>query len=361
MAGQADGDRTGPAGRCVACGQVPTTVTAVWPAWRPARDLSHMHADVRTPAAWHLAQIGAAAPHLGPGACRALLELTTGVKGWAGPAVARNPIGLVRWRAPRAAVALIRATVADPDGCLLAPDKRPPRTGWHWTQNGAFFGEGLLACDVRGGAQFPVDFVLVDLRQQLIQEAIGLFQFNAVIGGQEWWEAFLPVVVAAFDFALGLRGWGVEEFDAVEVEGLTELGEGVGVLVVEEGVKVHIESQGQAVGFEDAGEKVVVGQQGFRRIEAGTDIEAGGIVQNIKQGLFVGIAREPDRRAGIVLPESAQIPGLPAFDGLGCGFVAGVGSELVLDGPVSNAGAVGFEAETAMEFAGTGAVGRRWF
>src|ERR1039457_6673169 len=80
MAGQADGDRTGPAVRCVACGQVPTTFTAVWPAWRAARYLSHMHADVRTPAAWHLAQIGAAAPHLGPGACRALLELTTGSK-----------------------------------------------------------------------------------------------------------------------------------------------------------------------------------------------------------------------------------------------------------------------------------------
>src|ERR1017187_8771175 len=85
MAGQADGDRTGPAVRCVACGQVPATVTAVWPAWRAARYLSHMHADVRTPAASHLAQIGAAPPHLGPGACRALLELTTGVKGWAVP------------------------------------------------------------------------------------------------------------------------------------------------------------------------------------------------------------------------------------------------------------------------------------
>ena len=125
MAGQADGDRTGPAVRCVACGQVPATVTAVWPAWRAARYLSHMHADVRTPAAWHLAQIGAAAPHLGPGACRALLELTTGVKGWAGPAVARNPIGLVRWRAPSAAVALIRATVASP--AQVRPDPGPGR------------------------------------------------------------------------------------------------------------------------------------------------------------------------------------------------------------------------------------------
>src|ERR1035437_6878361 len=49
MAGQADGDRTGPAVRCVAWGQVPATVTAVWPAWRAARYLSHMHAVGTTP------------------------------------------------------------------------------------------------------------------------------------------------------------------------------------------------------------------------------------------------------------------------------------------------------------------------
>src|ERR1035437_6339142 len=80
MAGQARGDPTGPPVGSVACGQVPAPGTAAWRAGAAARELSHMHADVRTPAAWHLAQIGAAAPHLGPGACRALLELTTGSK-----------------------------------------------------------------------------------------------------------------------------------------------------------------------------------------------------------------------------------------------------------------------------------------
>ncbi len=62
---------------------------------------------------------------------------------------------------------------------------------------------------------------------------------------------------------------------------------------------------------------------------------------------------------GVVLPECAQIAGLPAFDGFGGGFVAGVGSQLVGDDPAAHAGAVGFEVEPAMEFAGTGAV-RRW-
>lgn len=69
----------------------------------------------------------------------------------------------------------------------------------------------------------------------------------------------MPVVVAAFDFAFSLRGWSIEQVDAVEVEGLAELGEGGGIVGVEEGVVVHIEDQGQTVGLEDAGEEVEVG------------------------------------------------------------------------------------------------------
>ena len=61
------------------------------------------------------------------------------------------------------------------------------------------------------------------------------------------------------------------------------------------------------------------------------------------------------------MPESTQITGLPAFDGFGCGFVAGVGGEIVLDGPAANAGAVGFKIQSPVEFAGAGAVGGRWF
>jgi len=38
--------------------------------------------------------------------------------------------------------------------------------------------------------------------------------------------------MAAFDFAFGLRGGSVEQFDAVGVEGLAQLSEGVGVVGV---------------------------------------------------------------------------------------------------------------------------------
>ena len=46
---------------------------------------------------------------------------------------------------------------------------------------------------------------------------------------------------------------------------------------------------------------------------------------------------------GIVSPEGAAVAGLPAFDGLGCGLVAGVGRESVCDGPAADAGAVSLE------------------
>jgi hypothetical protein len=66
-------------------------------------------------------------------------------------------------------------------------------------------------------------------------------------------------------------------------------------------------------------------------------------------------------RCGVVLPERAIIAGLPAFDGFAEGFVAGVGRKLVCDGPAADAGAVGFEVEAAVEFAGEGTVGGRRF
>jgi hypothetical protein len=73
--------------------------------------------------------------------------------------------------------------------------------------------------------------------------------------------------------------------------------------------------------------------------------------------LFVGTAGQPGVRGGIVLPEGTVIAGLPAFDGFGRGFVAGVGGELMGDGPAADAGAVGVEVETTMGFTGGGTVG----
>jgi hypothetical protein len=253
------------------------------------------------------------------------------------------------------------AVVADADAGLLAPDVGPPRAMGDWAEDGTFFGEGLLLSGLGCLAEFAVDFMLVGVGHELVDQVVGPDQFDDVVGGQKGHETFLPVVVAAFDFAFGLRGWGIEQVDAVEVKGLAELGEGVGVVGVEEGVVVHIEDQGQTVGLEDAGEEVEVGQQSFVLVEACAGVEPRGIVEDVQQDLFVGAVGQPGVRAGVVLPEGAVVAGLPAFDGFGGGFVAGVGGQLMGEGPTPDAGTVGFEVEAAMEFAGGGAVGGRWF
>jgi len=209
-------------------------------------------------------------------------------------------------------------------------------------------------------AEFAVDFVLVGVRHELVEQLVGPDQFNDLVSGQERDQSFLPVVVTAFDFAFGLGRRGIEELDAVEVEGRPELGEGIGVVGVEEGVEIHIKGQGQAVGLEDAGKEIEVGQEGFARIKPCAGVETGGVVEDFQEDLFVGTAGQPGVRGGIVLPEGAVIAGLPAFDGFWGGFVAGVGGELMCDGPAADAGAVGFEVEPAMGFTGGGAVGGRW-
>ena len=250
------------------------------------------------------------------------------------------------------------AIVAHAHGGALTPDVEPPRTAGTRAEDGSFFSERLLVGGPGRLAELAMDFILVGVGEELVEQRVGAGQFADLVGGQEGREAFLPVVVAAFDFAFGLRGGGVAQGHAVEVQGRTQLGEGVRVVRVKEGVVVHVEGQGQAVGGEGPGEEVEVSQEGFARVETGADVEAGGVVEQIQQALLVGRAGQEGVGRGVVLPERTVVAGLPAFDGFGGGFEAGVGGQLVGDGPATDAGAVRFEIQAPVQFAGGGAVGR---
>ena len=57
------------------------------------------------------------------------------------------------------------------------------------------------------------------------------------------------------------------------------------------------------------------------------------------------------------MPKRPQVAGLPALDRFGSGFEAGVGGQLIVDGPAADGGPVSFEFEAAKQFAGGGAVG----
>ena len=212
-------------------------------------------------------------------------------------------------------------------------------------------------CGVGSGAEFAVDFVGVGVGEELIEEGVGGFDGEDVIGGEQGREAFLPVVVAALDFAFGLGSGGVAQGDAVKVEGLAELGEGVRGVSEKEGVIIDVEGERESVDEEDAGEEIEVGEEGLGRVKTCASVEAGGVVEDVEEGLFLKLAGEPGVRRGVVLPKRAEVAGLPAADGLGGFFVAGVRGEAVSDGPAADTGAVGLEVETAQELAGDGAVG----
>jgi hypothetical protein len=113
--------------------------------------------------------------------------------------------------------------------------------------------------------------------------------------------------------------------------------------------------------LEDAGKEVEVSEQGFGGVEACAGVETCGVVEDFQEDLFVGAAGQPGMRGGVVLPERAVVACLPAFDGFAYRFVAGVGVELMSDGPATDTGTVGFEVEAAMEFTGNGTVGGGWF
>lgn len=113
------------------------------------------------------------------------------------PAGRRQRIRVERGVPPRNDAGSPRAFTIVPDahGGALAPDKGPPGISGHWTQDRALFGERLLPGGVGRGAQLAVDFVLVDAAQELVEEAVGLGEFTAAVGGQERGEALLPEVL----------------------------------------------------------------------------------------------------------------------------------------------------------------------
>ena len=88
------------------------------------------------------------------------------------------------------------AVVTDADAGLLAPDVGPPGAGRGGTDDGAFFSAGLLVGGVGCLAEFAVDFVLIGVGQEWVEQLVGPDQFGDVVGGQEGDESFLTKLVA---------------------------------------------------------------------------------------------------------------------------------------------------------------------
>jgi len=94
----------------------------------------------------------------------------------------------------------------------------------------------------------------------------------------------------------------------------------------EKGMVINVECQRQALRAERSREEIEVSQEIFGGIKVGAGVVAGGIIEDIEEHLFIGLAGQPTMRRGIVLPECPQVASLPALDWFGLGFETSIGA-----------------------------------
>lgn len=250
---------------------------------------------------------------------------------------------------------------ADFEGGAHTPDVRPPGAARDGAQHAAFFALGGARGGVGGALEFAMDFVGVAVTAQVRQERVGGFGGGDGFGGEEGGQAALPVLVLAFDFALGLGRAGVAQGDAVEVQGGAELRQRVGALGKEETVAIHIEFERQAVFGEGGREEVEAGEEIFAVVNRGPGADARAVIQEIQEGIMFFVAGEPAVRGGVKLPERADLQALPAADRGGRARRGGGMSQLVSQGPAAHRGRIDLDAQAAVDFGGGAAIRRGRF
>ena len=214
---------------------------------------------------------------------------------------------------PQTFVADGDATVgADFQDGAHTPDVGPPGAARTGAQHAAFFALGGARGGVGGALEFAMDFVGVAVTAQIRQKRVGCGGRADRFGGEEGGQAALPVLVLAFDLAFGLRGARIAQGDAVKVQGLPQLGEGLGALGKEQTVAIDVKFQGQAMLGESGGQEVEVSEQVFTVIDRGSGADARAVIQQIQERIMFSVAGEPAMRRGVELPERADFQALPA-------------------------------------------------
>ncbi len=113
-----------------------------------------------------------------------------------------------------------------------------------------------------------------------------------MLGGKKLGETFLPEVMQTFDFAFGLWGGREAQGDLVEMQGGTELGEGIGLMGEEEGMIIDVEREREATSQKSAGEKVEMGQERLAWVESCQRNHAAVIIEDLQQReVFVPLSK----------------------------------------------------------------------
>ncbi len=188
------------------------------------------------------------------------------------------------------------------------------------------------------------------MEPQSIDVDIRIIQFGNFFAGEIGWEAFLPELVFALDFAFGLGCGSIKKANVVELQCRAQLGESLWVLSEEDAVIIDIELEWSPVGQEGGGQEIQIGQEELPVIDFGADEEAAAIVEHVEHGEVNGAEGEPRVRRGIQLPEFANLGALPAPNG-GFRFLGGGGVGIaVFDRPMADLVAVEFEGVEAQDF-----------
>lgn len=246
---------------------------------------------------------------------------------------------------------------ADFDRGPHAPDEGPPVTARDGTQDAAFLLLGQIPGALRFHVQFPVNLVLVAMKAQVPDVKVGLVDVGDLFTGEVSGQALLPEEVAAFDFAFGLRGWGIAETDAIEVQCLAQLGQGMGIMGKEQAVKIDVDLQRQAILDEGGGQEIQIGQQEFPFIDFGAGENPAAVIEHIDHGKEARRVGEPRVGRGIQLPELTNAAALPTLDRSRCAAVGPGVSEVICDGPATNLSPVDFEVAFTKHLAGGEAIG----
>ena len=232
---------------------------------------------------------------------------------------------------------------ADLDLGAQAPDKGPPRAVGFGAQHRAFFFASEVPGLLRSHFEFAVDLVLVVMEAQGLDLEVGWVQIGDVFTGEVSGQAVLPELMLPFDFAFGLGSGRVAKSDAVEVERLTQFGQGMGIMRKEQRVIIGIDFQRQTIFGKSCGEQIEIGQEDFALIELGAGEQSAAIVEHIDHRESLAATGKPAVGRGIQLPELTDLAALPAPDWSGRRGIGFRVSQLMLNGPAPNLGAMDFE------------------
>ena len=100
-------------------------------------------------------------------------------------------------------------------------------------------------------------------------------------------------------------------------------------------------------------------QETFAWVEPNEGEKVAVVVEEFEQGRLLGLVCKPAMWRSVVLPELADLLDLPAAHRPGAFFVAGIGCQLLHEGPAADGRAIEFERMTAMHFRSGEAVGSR--